>query len=98
MHLCSRFVSQRKIIPKAALVIRLLIAGFVSQAAEKNYSAMYSGSPWFDDKQNVVSAHGANIIKYSGRYYLFGERRTDTKMLVSASIVIRLPIYITGLC
>lgn len=40
--------------------------------------AVYSGIPWFDDKGNIVSAHGANIIKDGNRYYLFGERHTDT--------------------
>lgn len=48
----------------------------VTQA--QNQEAIYSGVPWFDDKGNTVSAHGANIIKEKGRYYLFGERHTDT--------------------
>ena len=42
------------------------------------YDAVYPGVPWFDDKGNVVSAHGANIIKDKDRYYLFGERHSDT--------------------
>ncbi|AKQ47637.1 glycosyl hydrolase family 43 [Rufibacter radiotolerans] len=42
------------------------------------YSAVYSGVPWFDDRGKVVSAHGANIIKDKGRFYLFGEAHTDT--------------------
>ena len=45
--------------------------------AQKN-NAIYSGVPWFDDKGNIVSAHGANIIKDNGKYYLFGERHDDT--------------------
>jgi hypothetical protein len=45
---------------------------------QKAYNAIYSGVPWFDDKENVVSAHGANIIKDKDRFYLFGERHTDT--------------------
>ena len=40
--------------------------------------AIYSGVPWFDDKGQVVSAHGANIIKDKGKFYLFGEAHTDT--------------------
>lgn len=42
------------------------------------YNAVYSGVPWFDDKGNTVSAHGANIVFDHGRYYLFGEAHTDT--------------------
>ena len=46
-------------------------------------SALYSqvvvnGVPWFDDKNNTVSAHGANIIHDGGRYYMFGEFKTDS--------------------
>jgi hypothetical protein len=45
---------------------------------QKRSNAIYSGIPWFDDKGNTVSAHGANIVKDKDRYYLFGERHTDT--------------------
>lgn len=41
-------------------------------------NAIYSGVPWFDDRGQIVSAHGANIIQDEGRYYLFGEAHTDT--------------------
>lgn len=40
--------------------------------------AIYSGTPWFDQNGNVVSAHGANIIKEKDIFYLFGEAHTDT--------------------
>jgi hypothetical protein len=40
--------------------------------------AIYSGTPWFDQNGNVVSAHGANIIKEKDTFYLFGEAHTDT--------------------
>jgi hypothetical protein len=40
--------------------------------------AIYSGIPWFDQNGNVVSAHGANIIKDKGKFYLFGEAHSDT--------------------
>ncbi|MBD2700503.1 family 43 glycosylhydrolase [Spirosoma sp. BT702] len=45
---------------------------------QKAYNAIYSGVPWFDDKGQIVSAHGANIVLDKGRYYLFGEAHTDT--------------------
>ncbi len=43
-----------------------------------NYHAIYSGTPWFDNNGNIVSAHGACIIKGGGKYYLFGEKHSDT--------------------
>jgi hypothetical protein len=46
-------------------------------AGQKKNTAIYSGVPWFDDKGNAVSAHGANIRKDKGKYYLFGERVQD---------------------
>ncbi|MFT3827412.1 MAG: family 43 glycosylhydrolase [Chitinophagaceae bacterium] len=42
------------------------------------YNAIYSGIPWFDDRGNVLSAHAACIIRENDRYYLFGERHSDT--------------------
>jgi hypothetical protein len=63
---------------KFCLITLLLINCFFSLAQKQNaYNAIYSGIPWFDDKGNVVSAHGANIIEDNGRYYLFGEKHTD---------------------
>ncbi|HEX7906007.1 MAG TPA: family 43 glycosylhydrolase [Chitinophagaceae bacterium] len=42
------------------------------------YDAIYSGVSWFDDKGNIVSAHGACIMKDNDRFYLFGEKHSDT--------------------
>ena len=42
------------------------------------YDAIYSGVPWYDDRGNLVSAHGANIVKEKDRYFLFGEAHSDT--------------------
>lgn len=39
--------------------------------------AIYSGTPWFDQNGNVVSAHGANIVKEKDKFYLFGEAHID---------------------
>jgi len=68
-----------KLITKLSLVIILLIISRLSVAQTLGkYDAVYSGIPWYDDLGNVVSAHGANIVKDNGRYYLFGEAHTDT--------------------
>lgn len=64
---------------KISLVITLLVISLVSVAQTPGkYSAIYSGVPWFDNHGKVVSAHGANIIKDNGRFYLFGEAHSDT--------------------
>lgn len=60
-------------------IFLLLASGTCLLAQGKNLmKAIYSGAPWFDDKGNAVSAHGANIVKENGRYYLFGERHDDS--------------------
>jgi hypothetical protein len=57
----------------------LLAVSHFSIAQKVGYSdGIYTGVPWYDDRGNVVSAHGANIVKDNGRYYLFGEAHTDT--------------------
>ena len=64
---------------KSILIAIFLLSNFISVAQkQKTYNAIYSGIPWLDDKGNTVSAHGANIIKHKDRYYLFGERQSDT--------------------
>ena len=36
-----------------------------------------NGVPWFDDRGEVVNAHGACLVDDGGRHYLFGEHKTD---------------------
>lgn len=47
-------------------------------AQNKKTTAIYSGIPWFDNNGKPVSAHGAGIIKDNGKYYLFGEYKSDS--------------------
>ncbi|MFA9187796.1 family 43 glycosylhydrolase [Flavobacterium sp. FBOR7N2.3] len=47
-------------------------------AQKGKIDAIYSGIPLFDNNNNVVSAHGANIVKDNGKFYLFGEFKSDT--------------------
>ena len=37
-----------------------------------------SGIQWHDEQGRPVSAHGANIVYDQGRYWLFGEYKTDS--------------------
>ncbi len=61
------------------LLVFVLSNHFFLQAQTKGkYDAIYSGVPWLDEKGNTVSAHGTNIVKDNGKYYLFGERHDDT--------------------
>ena len=55
------------------LLFLLLKAG--TATAQNNL--VVNGIPWFDDKGNIVNAHGACIVEENGRYYLFGEYKSD---------------------
>lgn len=63
-----------------ALSCLLLMLCFTRVSAQHvgSYHQIISGVPLLDDKGHIVSAHGANIIKDGGRYYLFGEAHSDT--------------------
>lgn len=37
-----------------------------------------NGVTWYDDQNRPVNAHGACIVREKGRYYLFGEYKSDT--------------------
>lgn len=38
---------------------------------------IYNGIPWYDQNGNTVNAHGACILQEGGKFYLFGEYKTD---------------------
>ncbi len=63
---------------KTFLTIVLFAICSLSIAQKGKIDAIYSGIPWFDNNGKTVSAHGANIVKENGKYYLFGEFKTDT--------------------
>ncbi|HET9570602.1 MAG TPA: family 43 glycosylhydrolase [Bacteroidales bacterium] len=44
----------------------------------KANDAIRSGIPWFDDSNKTVSAHGACIVQDHGKFYLFGECKSDS--------------------
>lgn len=54
-------------------IILLLNSVFAFAQQPGKMDAIYSGIPWFDQNGNIVSAHGANIIKEKDKFYLFGE-------------------------
>ncbi len=38
---------------------------------------MVNGVPWYDTDGNIINAHGACIVEDGGRYWLFGEYKSD---------------------
>ena len=59
------------------IMLMMCVSASYGQQSVK-MDAIYSGTPWFDQNGNVVSAHGANIIKEKDTFYLFGEAHIDT--------------------
>lgn len=62
--------------------IILLIVEIFSLTSQNCYARsteniVYNGIPWFDDRGRTVNAHGACIVEDAGKYYLFGEYRSD---------------------
>lgn len=42
-----------------------------------SHTAIISGIPWLDDDGSPVNAHGSCLVHEGGRFYLFGEYKTD---------------------
>lgn len=59
------------------LIITAILFSGLEAYAQAGYNAIYSGTTWYDDRGDIVSAHGACIVKDNGRYYLFGEKHLD---------------------
>ncbi|WP_320167743.1 family 43 glycosylhydrolase [Mangrovibacterium marinum] len=63
------------------IVYLLVIVGFFTwrcSAEPDGYHAIHSGINWFDQNNDEVNAHGACIVEEAGKYYLFGEYKTDS--------------------
>lgn len=64
---------------KSLVVIFGLLAGTASAViAGTPQTIIRNGIPWFDNNRNIVNAHGACIVRDGGKYYLFGEYKSDT--------------------
>ncbi len=42
-------------------------------------SIIRNGIPWYDTEGRVVNAHGVGVLEHEGRFYLFGEYKTDDR-------------------
>lgn len=61
------------------LVCTVLCVGCSNGKSKSDYVSnfIHNGIPWFDDRGNIVNAHGACIVVDNGRYYLFGEYKSN---------------------
>ena len=48
-----------------------------SRAVQYTDTLICNGIPWFDDRDSIINAHGACIVEDGGRYYLFGEYKSN---------------------
>ncbi|WP_431242029.1 family 43 glycosylhydrolase [Flavobacterium sp. P21] len=68
----------KSLIIEMACLFLLMNSAFVFAQQAGKYDAINSGTPWLDQNGNIISAHGANIIKEKDKFYLFGEAHSDT--------------------
>ena len=61
-----------------AIVTALMAMSLAAQSGDPFGSAIVNGVPWTDNQGRPVNAHGACIVEEDGRYYLFGEWKSDT--------------------
>ncbi len=60
---------------KYLLYIEFAIISVVHSVNAENI--VRNGVPWFDNDGNIVNAHGACIVEDGGKYWLFGEYKSD---------------------
>lgn len=59
-------------------ILTILSIGYVQKAfSDITQELIYNGVPWFDEQGNIINAHGASIVEDGGRYWLFGEYKSD---------------------
>ena len=62
-------------------------------SAQNSEKVVCNGIPWFDNNGDIVNAHGACIVEDNGRYYLFGEWKSDQSNAFRGSLAIRRMIW-----
>ena len=69
-------------------------------AYSQKYHSFRPGELWLDNNGVHINAHGGGFIFYNNKYYWFGEHKIEGEKGNYAgrgTIVIHLPIYITGM-
>lgn len=81
---CLLFINQNhlnaQLLAKYLLPLICFIIVIHSSANSKNKGEglIVSGIHWYDNNSDVVSAHGAGVLKEGNTYFLFGELKSDT--------------------
>ena len=71
-----------KLFPNVIIIILTCLMWQITEGQDR-YEAINSGVAWFDQNNNEVNAHGACIVKEGGKYYLFGEYKSDSANVFS---------------
>ena len=60
-------------------MVRIILLWIMSSllCLAANVQVIHNGIPWFDEQGNIINAHGACIVEDGGRYWLFGEYKSD---------------------
>ena len=45
--------------------------------SERRYQSFSPGEVWLDNQNKPINAHGGGILEYEGKYYWFGEHKTE---------------------
>ncbi len=53
-------------------------AMLLSASAENSKGIIVNGVPWYDQHGKIVNSHGSCIVKDGGRFWLFGEYKSDS--------------------
>lgn len=61
-----------------SLLVFISICNAEAKFNDPFVSSVVNGVPWTDNNGSPVNAHGACIVEENGRYYLFGEWKSDT--------------------
>ena len=58
-------------------IVTIIVGLVISVSFALKAQTIFNGVPWFDQNGNIVNAHGACIVEEDGRYWLFGEYKSD---------------------
>lgn len=58
--------------------IFVLLGACQSTSENSQPTVIINGVPWFDEQGNIFNSHGSCIVEDSGRYWMFGEYKSDT--------------------
>src|SRR5213075_1108788 len=57
------------------LPVTICFAQSAKEHLQERYNGFKPGQPWYDDRGEVINAHGGGLLYSGDTYYWFGERR-----------------------